>query len=150
MFRLLSSVFPSKVVMMARGANHTTSFAAVSLLLLLISLYPHHIHTTQTLTMSDVEMSEETTPAASVTLKPEASRLFRVYKTISAMLDKRGYMIPKSMREMTPADFQEKFGEYPSRESLTILVVCSSFVCINVVVVLTENWARTHHHYSTR
>jgi DNA-directed RNA polymerase I, II, and III subunit RPABC1 len=56
-------------------------------------------------------------------LTPEASRLFRVYKTISAMLKKRGYMVPREMREMTPADFTNKFGEHPSRESLTILVV---------------------------
>lgn len=77
--------------------------------------------------MSDVEMSEpdpaEEEAAPSISLSPEASRLFRVYKTISGMLDKRGYMIPKAMREMTPADFMQKFGEYPSREALTILVV---------------------------
>ncbi len=55
-------------------------------------------------------------------LNPEASRLFRVYRTISNMLDKRGYMVPKDMREMTPASFRERFGEFPSRESLTVLV----------------------------
>eukprot|EP00541_Cyclophora_tenuis_P011898 CAMPEP_0116548238 /NCGR_PEP_ID=MMETSP0397-20121206/4216_1 /TAXON_ID=216820 /ORGANISM="Cyclophora tenuis, Strain ECT3854" /LENGTH=189 /DNA_ID=CAMNT_0004072847 /DNA_START=37 /DNA_END=606 /DNA_ORIENTATION=+ len=38
------------------------------------------------------------------------------------MLEKRGYMIPREMREMTPGGFVGKFGEYPSRESLTILV----------------------------
>lgn len=70
-----------------------------------------------------MEMSEEA-PATGVALNPESSRLFRVYKTVSGMLEKRGYMIPKTMREMTPADFVEKFGEYPSREALTILVVC--------------------------
>lgn len=55
-------------------------------------------------------------------LTPEASRMFRVYKTVSAMLSKRGYMVPREMREMTPATFSSKFGEYPTRESLTILV----------------------------
>mmetsp|Transcript_26711 Transcript_26711/g.34811 ORF Transcript_26711/g.34811 Transcript_26711/m.34811 type:complete len:235 (+) Transcript_26711:189-893(+) len=55
-------------------------------------------------------------------LNPEASRLFRVYKTVSKMLHKRGYMVPKQMLEMTPSEFTGKFGEYPSRESLTILV----------------------------
>lgn len=75
--------------------------------------------------MSDVEMMSEETTGGAVTLNPEASRLFRVYKTTSAMLDKRGYMIPKTMREMTPQDFLQKFGEYPSREALTILVVSS-------------------------
>lgn len=75
--------------------------------------------------MSDVEMTsgEAEPPTPSTTLNSEASRLFRVYKTISTMLDKRGYMIPKSMREMTPTDFVQKFGEYPTREALTILVV---------------------------
>lgn len=55
-------------------------------------------------------------------LNPNASRLFRVYRTISNMLDKRGYMVPKEMREITPASFREKFGEDPGREALTILV----------------------------
>ena len=57
------------------------------------------------------------------TLTTEASRLFRVYKTISAMLSKRGYMVSREMKEMTPMDFTQRFGEYPSREGLTILVV---------------------------
>ena len=55
-------------------------------------------------------------------LNPDASRLFRVYRTIANMLDKRGYMVPRDLREMTPMSFRERFGEYPSRESLTILV----------------------------
>lgn len=78
--------------------------------------------------MMDVEMMSEET-AAPVSLSPDASRLFRVYKTVSGMLEKRGYMIPKSMRDMTPAEFLEKFGEYPSREALTILVVCYCVFC---------------------
>ncbi|KAL7498502.1 hypothetical protein ACHAWT_006400 [Skeletonema menzelii] len=57
-----------------------------------------------------------------VTLTPEASRLFRVYKTVSSMLTKRGYMVSREMREMTPMSFTERFGEFPSREGLTILV----------------------------
>jgi DNA-directed RNA polymerase I, II, and III subunit RPABC1 len=77
--------------------------------------------------MSD-EMDVEDTAAALVAptirggLNPEASRLFRVYRTISNMLDKRGYMVPKDMREMTPASFRQRFGEFPSRDSLTVLV----------------------------
>ena len=58
-----------------------------------------------------------------ITLAPEASRLFRVYKTVSSMLTKRGYMVSREMREMTPMSFTERFGEFPSREGLTILVV---------------------------
>jgi len=55
-------------------------------------------------------------------LNPEAARLFRVYRTITNMLSKRDYMVTKEMREMTPASFRERFGEFPSRESLTMLV----------------------------
>mmetsp|Transcript_4786 Transcript_4786/g.10710 ORF Transcript_4786/g.10710 Transcript_4786/m.10710 type:complete len:108 (-) Transcript_4786:199-522(-) len=55
-------------------------------------------------------------------LDPDAARLFRVYRTISNMLLSRGYMVPKEMREMSPASFKARFGEQPSRESLTILV----------------------------
>jgi hypothetical protein len=77
----------------------------------------------------DVDMDQEvetSAPALRGGLTPDASRLFRVYKTISAMLHKRGYMVPREMREMTPVSFTEKFGEHPSREALTILVVSSS------------------------
>jgi len=31
-------------------------------------------------------------------------------------------MVPREMREMTPASFTQKFGDHPSREALTILV----------------------------
>jgi len=55
-------------------------------------------------------------------LNPSAARLFRVYRTMANMLDKRGYMVPRQLRELTPADFKEKFGEYPARDSLTVLV----------------------------
>jgi hypothetical protein len=37
-------------------------------------------------------------------LNPEAARLFRVYRTIGNMLDKRGYMVPKAIRELTPTE----------------------------------------------
>ena len=55
-------------------------------------------------------------------LSPEAARLFRVYRTIANMLDKRGYMVPRALRDITPSEFKERFGEHPNRESLTILV----------------------------
>jgi DNA-directed RNA polymerase I, II, and III subunit RPABC1 len=68
------------------------------------------------------ESEEIAAPAIRGGLNPAAARLFRVYRTIANMLDQRGYMIPKGLREITPAAFKEKFGEHPSRESLTILV----------------------------
>lgn len=79
----------------------------------------------------DMDMGDEsqnnnsTTPSAIGNrsgLSPEASRLFRVYKTIAAMLKKRDYSVPRELLEMTPATFTNKFGEHPSRDSLTILV----------------------------
>jgi hypothetical protein len=74
-------------------------------------------------------------PATRGGLSPEASRLFRSYRTISNMLSKRGYMIPKEMREMTPASFKQRFGEHPSRESLTILVVRCVACCRKTLYV---------------
>jgi DNA-directed RNA polymerase I, II, and III subunit RPABC1 len=76
----------------------------------------------------DVDEPEVTTAEALVApsirggLNPEAARLFRCYRTISNMLDKRGYLVPKTLREITPASFKERFGEHPSRENLTVLV----------------------------
>jgi hypothetical protein len=64
------------------------------------------------------------------TLSSEASRLFRVYKTVGAMLSKRGYMVSREMREMTPKNFTDKFGEFPSREGLTILVVSNAQIFV--------------------
>mmetsp|Transcript_8692 Transcript_8692/g.12772 ORF Transcript_8692/g.12772 Transcript_8692/m.12772 type:complete len:226 (+) Transcript_8692:118-795(+) len=76
------------------------------------------------MTDGDEEMDQAATsaPALRGGLSPDASRLFRVYKTVSAMLNKRGYMVPRSMREMTPDSFTQKFGADPARESLTIMV----------------------------
>jgi DNA-directed RNA polymerase I, II, and III subunit RPABC1 len=77
--------------------------------------------------MMEVEQLQASTTApidrGAAALTADASRLFRVYKTVSALLSKRGYMVSREMREMTPASFTAKFGEYPSREGLTILVV---------------------------
>ena len=78
--------------------------------------------------MMEVEQPTEPGPgpsrgAGASTLTADASRLFRVYKTISSMLVKRGYMVSREMREMLPRDFTDRFGEFPSREGLTILVV---------------------------
>lgn len=73
--------------------------------------------------MEDIQQSQQSSaPLLRGGLTPDASRLFRVYKTITSMLFKRGYMVPREMREMTPASFTQKFGDHPSREALTILV----------------------------
>lgn len=95
--------------------------------------YKHKLNTslfaitaTQTIMM---EVESPTEPPTSHidrgtgTLTADASRLFRVYKTISSLLSKRGYMVSREMRDMTPMDFTNRFGEFPTREGLTILVV---------------------------
>jgi DNA-directed RNA polymerase I, II, and III subunit RPABC1 len=80
--------------------------------------------------MTDIEAAEQSVTDAEALaapqvrggLNPDAARLFRVYRTIANMLDKRGYMVPKGLRELTPANFKERFGEYPNRDALTLLV----------------------------
>lgn len=56
------------------------------------------------------------------TLSAEASRFFRVRKTIVKMLAKRGYIVSDAELRMSAAEFKEKFGENPTREAMTILV----------------------------
>lgn len=79
--------------------------------------------------MADVDMEiageherEQSTPALRGGLTPDASRLFRICKTVAAMLENRGYNVPRDTKEMTPATFTQKYGENPSRDSLTMLV----------------------------
>lgn len=55
-------------------------------------------------------------------LSAEASRMYRVRKTCYKMLNKRGYIVPEAELSMTTDDFRNKFGDSPSRETLTILV----------------------------
>ena len=86
------------------------------------------------------------------TLTADASRLFRVYKTISSLLSKRGYMVSREMRDMTPMDFTNRFGEFPTREGLTILVVCL-LICHDFILVCSLNVSYAHflsHIYHTQ
>jgi DNA-directed RNA polymerase I, II, and III subunit RPABC1 len=55
-------------------------------------------------------------------LNPEASKMFRARKTCLKMLSKRGYIVDDAALNMTTDAFKAKFGENPSRETLTILV----------------------------
>lgn len=74
----------------------------------------------------EVEEADDTGAIAAPTvrggLNPEAARLFRVYRTVANMLVNRGYMVPRELKELTPAAFKQRFGEFPARESLTLLV----------------------------
>jgi len=55
-------------------------------------------------------------------LSAEASKLFRVNKTCWKMLEKRNYIVIEELRDMTAEEFKDRFGEMPSRDSLTIMV----------------------------
>ena len=55
-------------------------------------------------------------------LSAEASKKFRVRKTCLKMLMKRGYIVDEEDVNMSTDEFRMKFGDEPSRESLTILV----------------------------
>lgn len=54
-------------------------------------------------------------------LSSEASKMFRVRKTCLKMLSKRGYIVDENALQMSTEQFRQKFGENPSRDSLTIL-----------------------------
>jgi len=71
---------------------------------------------------ASVNDASSAAPALRGGLTPDASRLFRICKTIAAMLENRGYNVPRDTKEMTPATFTQKYGENPGRESLTMLV----------------------------
>ena len=78
-------------------------------------------------------------PAMRGGLSQSAARLFRVYRTIATLLDKRGYMVPKAIREITPAEFKNRFGEHPARDSLTILVEKSDDASNQLFVFFPED-----------
>ena len=48
--------------------------------------------------------------------------MYRVRKTCFKMLHSRGYIVPETEMNMTTTDFRSRFGDFPSREALTILV----------------------------
>merc|ERR1711934_43669 len=54
-------------------------------------------------------------------MEQEVGRLLRVRKTMSKMLHDRGYVVSQADRDMTLAGFKEKYGENPTRETLTML-----------------------------
>mmetsp|Transcript_33388 Transcript_33388/g.72857 ORF Transcript_33388/g.72857 Transcript_33388/m.72857 type:complete len:203 (-) Transcript_33388:658-1266(-) len=50
------------------------------------------------------------------------TRLFRIYSTITTMLNDRGYLLSTRQLEPTKDQFREDFGDEPSRANMTILV----------------------------
>jgi len=52
---------------------------------------------------------------------PELSTMWRVRKTIHAMLAERGYLLTQDDMTMTMDDFKATFGDNPNRDRLTVL-----------------------------
>ena len=57
-------------------------------------------------------------------LSPNASKLFRIRKTVATMLKKRGYVVPEKMLHMTADDFKAEFvaGDEPNLERMSMLL----------------------------
>ncbi|GMH86736.1 hypothetical protein TrVE_jg11921 [Triparma verrucosa] len=75
--------------------------------------------------MSAMVDSPPPVPASSspeVQLTPSTSKLFRCYKVITNMLQKRKYAVLPEAVKMTPASFVSRFGVNPDRSSMTIMV----------------------------
>jgi DNA-directed RNA polymerase I, II, and III subunit RPABC1 len=59
---------------------------------------------------------------SSHSLNAEASRLYRVRKTVVKMLHNRGYIVSEEELTRSAESFTAQFGENPTREMMTILV----------------------------
>jgi len=72
------------------------------------------------------------------TLDEVASKAFRVRKTCNKMLLKRGFNIDEEDIDMTTEAFISRFGEKPSRETLTILAENKEDVSDRIFVFFPE------------
>lgn len=72
-------------------------------------------------------------------LTPDASKMFRVRRTCLKMLQKRGYIIDDDSLNMNAEDFRLKFGENPSRESMTILAEKSDDAADQIFIFFPED-----------
>jgi DNA-directed RNA polymerase I, II, and III subunit RPABC1 len=50
------------------------------------------------------------------------TKLFRIRKTVSKMLNARGYLVSQKELDRDKDSFTEDFGEDPRRETLTLMV----------------------------
>lgn len=51
-----------------------------------------------------------------------STKLYRIYKTITQMLNDRGYLLSQKELERSAEQFREDFGDDPSRQNMTLLV----------------------------
>ena len=63
-------------------------------------------------------------------LTPNASRLYRIRKTVATMLRKRGFVVPENILNQKPEDFKAEFchggDSEPSRDQLSLLCLDSN------------------------
>ena len=50
----------------------------------------------------------------------ECTKLWRVRRTVLQMLSDRGYLVPSVEKDLGFAQFKERFGDHPRRESLVM------------------------------
>nr|KAJ3422497.1 DNA-directed RNA polymerases II 24 kDa polypeptide (RNA polymerase II subunit 5) [Polyrhizophydium stewartii] len=70
----------------------------------------------------------------------EASRLWRVYKTVHEMVSHRGYMVSKAELELSLDEFRQQYTKngFIDRQSLTFLVQHSTSPGDQLLVFFTD------------
>lgn len=66
------------------------------------------------------------------------SRLFRVRKTVTKMLEDRGYIVPAEEKKQTLDDFRQKYGDVPNREQLAILATKRENIADKIFVFFVD------------
>eukprot|EP00622_Pseudochattonella_farcimen_P006230 FR742007.1.p1 GENE.FR742007.1~~FR742007.1.p1 ORF type:complete len:222 (+),score=33.51 FR742007.1:131-796(+) len=67
-------------------------------------------------------MTEAAPTARATTMRPSASKLFRIRKTCLKMLSKRGYLVSDEELNGTSQDFVDKFGDESTRDQMMLFV----------------------------
>lgn len=75
------------------------------------------------------------------------TKLFRIRKTLSKMLNARGYLVSQKELDRDKDSFTEDFGDDPRRENLTIMVPKRDDPSENVSA-LNDSTASTRPHLS--
>ncbi|CAM6129377.1 unnamed protein product [Calypogeia fissa] len=92
---------------------------------------------------SDGSDPEEVLPTAKLPLSEDGRRLFRIRRTVMAILWDRGYLVSKAELVWSEAQFSATFGSEPSRGDLKICTVKISNREDRVVVLFAEPTEKT-------
>lgn len=75
-------------------------------------------------------------------LSANASRMYRIRKTVATMLRKRGYVVPENVLNQNPEDFKTEFcpgaDNEPSRDQLSLLVFKENNIKDKIYVFFPE------------